>query len=116
MKKSGLFDCMIAVLCLIYPVHIYSGSWLRLLRVSATSILLIDQLDHFDILLSGIANGLQSIKFTVAMMLFFALFYGFISATLFGANDPFHFSGVGTSMWTFIEVMTLEGWNRLIRP
>ncbi len=114
LRKSGIFDCILGILCIIYQAESQPGPWLRLLRMSMISIFLIDQTDSLDIMISGITNGIRSIKYTILMMAVSTLITAFICTRVFSVNDPYHFSGLGTSMWSLLEIMTLDNWREVV--
>jgi hypothetical protein len=113
-RKSGVFDVCIGALSLVYLSDTDVGKWLRLMRMTVISIILVDSIDSLDVLLSGIWNGVRSIKYSLAIMGIVTLSWGFMCKRVFAANDPYHFSGLGTSMWTLVEIMTLDGWRSIV--
>ena len=113
-RKSGVFDVGIGALSLVYLSDTDVGKWLRLMRMTVISIILVDSIDSLDVLLSGIWNGVRSIKYSLAIMGVVTLSWGFMCERVFAANDPYHFGGLGTSMWTLVEVMTLDGWRSVV--
>lgn len=114
--RSGwnVFDFLVVGIALI-PA---TGSFevlrsLRILRV----LRLVSQAEHLRKIVESLGRALPGIGWTAFLLLLIFYIFGVMGTQLFGERFPEFFGGVGSSMFSLFQVMTLESWSMAIaRP
>lgn len=84
---------------------------LRVLRV----LRLISMMPQLRMVVGAFLDSLPGVG--AVAMLFSVIFYVFavMSTQMFGAEFPHYFGGLGTSMFTLFQLMTLEAWAEVVK-
>mmetsp|Transcript_14746 Transcript_14746/g.22232 ORF Transcript_14746/g.22232 Transcript_14746/m.22232 type:complete len:1039 (-) Transcript_14746:356-3472(-) len=112
-RQSGVLEVVIACCSLGYGQTL-TGAWFHLARICLLSLSLMEQWTHIDVLMSGIVLGLHSLLSTWLLLTVVFFIYAACAMTLFRKNDPFHFGSIAMSMWTFFELSTFDGWEKVL--
>lgn len=86
---------------------------LRILRILHV-ISVVPRMRH---VVASMLRSIPQISSILALLLILTYISGVITTHLFGADYPEQFGGIGTSMLTLFQLMTLEGWaGDVVRP
>lgn len=113
-KRCGIVDIIIATLCIILGDS-KAGNWIRLFRVLLISLFALEEMPHIEVLMSGISAGLRSVLSTWLLLTIVYFVYAACTLTMFGENDPFHFSTLAISMFTLFQIATFDDWSNIMR-
>ncbi|CAM9495430.1 unnamed protein product, partial [Heterosigma akashiwo] len=109
--RWNIFDFTTVLLCMPFfhlgDSGVYLLRLLRLLRVNK----LIKEVPQLEILVGGLAKGLVSTPYTVALVLLVFYMFGVAAVFFFGANDPAQFGDLGIALITLFRCATLEDWT-----
>ncbi|MFM7103788.1 MAG: ion transporter [Verrucomicrobiota bacterium] len=104
----NLFDFCIVAVCLL-PLHAGFAPVLRLVRVLRV-LRLVSALPRLQILVGALLNSIPSMAYVAVLLLLHFYVYAVIGVSLFGSHDAPHFGGLGRTMLTLFQIVTLEGW------
>lgn len=109
----NVFDFAIVVGSLLPGLGAYAvvARLLRLLRV----LRLLRTVPELQVILGALFRSLPSVGYVLVLMLLLLYVYAVAGVFLFGANDPFHFANLHTSLLTLFSILTLEGWVDVFR-
>jgi len=86
---------------------------LRVLRV----LRLISVVPQLRVVIGALFNSLPGMASIIAVLLLVFYIASVMATSLFGAAFPQWFGGVGASMYTLFQIMTLESWSMgIVRP
>jgi voltage-gated sodium channel len=86
---------------------------LRVLRV----LRLISVVPQLRVVIGALLNSLPGMASIIAVLLLVFYVAAVMATSLFGAAFPQWFGGVGASMYTLFQIMTLESWSMgIVRP
>jgi voltage-gated sodium channel len=108
----SLFDLIVTAIALIPAGEAFSV--LRALRVLRI-LRLISAFPQLRRVIQGLLTAVPGLS-SIAAILFLVLYvFAIMAARLFGDQYPQWFGGLGTSLYTLFQIMTLEGWADIAR-
>jgi hypothetical protein len=109
------FDTLIVGVCLPIPGFLegLNPSFLRLMRLARVT-KLFKKIPQLQVIVSGLAVGLQSIVWVMLLLLLIYYLFGVCAVLLFKENDAWHFGNVPISMVSLFRSATLENWSQLM--
>jgi len=99
----------------------------RLLRLNRM-VKLVRALQGIYVMVKAFAQAMKAMCFLCSMMVFGVLLYAIVAANMIGRNSAFdgvmiyddtvyvRFGTVARSMYSLFELITLEGWDQVVRP
>jgi voltage-gated sodium channel len=110
----NLFDFLIVGIALVPAASALSV--LRTLRVFRL-LRLVNKVPRLRNIVESMLRSIPSIGWVSAMLLLIFYIFAVIGTNLFGAAFPEWFGGLGASLYTLFQVMTLESWSMgIARP
>lgn len=117
--KWNIFDLVITTV-LFVPVSVPSDEVLaflgclrilRLARILKTLSFIMD----LKVILDSISSSFRSLLYVGFLVVIFYLYSAIVGVLMFRTSDPYHFGGVGVSMRTLFQIMTLDLWSDVMR-
>ena len=104
----NVFDFIIVAGCLL-P---FGGPYVAVLRLFRLLrvLRLVTAVPKLQYLVTAMLKSLPSMGYVALLLGLIFYIYAVVGVTMFGANDPMHFGGLGRAMLTLFSVVTLEGW------
>jgi voltage-gated sodium channel len=75
---------------------------------------LVNKVKQLQVIVMGLARGLGSCTYIVMLLLLIFYLYAIVGCGCFRRNDPFHFGGLGISMFTLYRIATFEAWTNVL--
>lgn len=113
-KGWNLFDFFIVVIALVPASG--SMSILRAFRILRV-LRLVTAIKSFRRVISGMLLAIPGVASVAGLLMLVFYIAGVLSTKLFGESFPQWFGGLGDSMYTLFQIMTLESWSMgIVRP
>jgi uncharacterized membrane protein YgcG len=79
----------------------------RLMRLMT----IVDFVPELKVIVAGLATGLKSVGYIVALLLLIIYLFGIMAVQFFGSNDPANFGTVPVAMMTLFQTACLTSWS-----
>ena len=122
-QSSGVVDMIISIICLVSvppptrldsadPISAQYLHWIMaVIRCAYQALITFEREKKADVLLSGISYGIRFMTSTLLVLLVFFVSIGMLAKAFFGSNDPYRFGSIYVSIWTLLEMTTMDSWG-----
>jgi voltage-gated sodium channel len=115
----NIFDFFVVITCFpLMPPGVYAVSALRGFRllyfVNLMSTSSRVKVSRFQILINGIAGGLESLVYVALLIILLVYVMAVVCILWFRQNDPWHWGTMGRALATLLRMMTYDDWTDVL--